>query len=268
MRCEDVHTELADYLAGRSAAAAEVAAHLRSCPACQAEVEGLDDTWRLLGSVPAEQLDSARLRARFDESVAEYAGDQRSGSDTGWPASRRAWPISRSFAQGALAAAAALILGVVLGRQTSAPPAPATDPQIAGLRQELHDMRQMVTLSLLQQQSASDRLKGVTFTGRLDSPDNEVVTALVDTLMHDANVNVRLASIDALKRFAEHDVVRRGTVDALTRQTSPLVQIALIDYLIEMQGRESADAIRRLSQDPMVDETVRARATWALGKVG
>ena len=120
----------------------------------------------------------------------------------------------------------------------------------------------------MQQQSASERLRGVAWTGQIDEPGSEVVTALLDTLMHDPNVNVRLASIDALKRFGERDVVRQGAVEALQRQTSPLVQIALVDFLVEVNGRQSADALRRLSQDPMVNDAVRARAAWGLQRVG
>ena len=89
------------------------------------------------------------------------------------------------------------------------------------------DLRQMVSLSLLQQQSASERLKGVAWAAQLESGDGSVVTALLDALSNDPNVNVRLASVDALKRFATQDAVRRGAVTALERQTSPLVQIAL-----------------------------------------
>ena len=129
-------------------------------------------------------------------------------------------------------------------------------------------MRQMVTLSLLQQQSASERLKGVSFTARIDQPGGEVTLALLDALMHDPNVNVRLATIDALRRFAARDNVRRGMIDALTRQTSPLVQIALIDFVVETNGREAADTLRRLSNDPMFDQAVRGRATQALQQIG
>ena len=129
-------------------------------------------------------------------------------------------------------------------------------------------MRQMVTLSLMQQQSASERLKGVTWINEIDQPGSEVVTALLDALMHDPNVNVRLASIDALKRFGERDVVRQGALEAFPRQTSPLVQIALIDFVIEVNGRDSAGTLRRLSEDPMLDEAVRARAAWGLQQLG
>ena len=128
-------------------------------------------------------------------------------------------------------------------------------------------MRQMLTLTLLQQRSASDRLKGVTWTSQIDHPGSEIVTALLDTLMHDPNVNVRLASVDALRRFADRDSVRRGAVEALPRQTSALVQIALIDFLVEVGGRESAATLRGLTQDPRLDHTVRERAAWALQHV-
>jgi len=129
-------------------------------------------------------------------------------------------------------------------------------------------MRQMVTLSLLRQQSASDRLTGVSWTDRIDEPGAEVVSALLDTLTHDTNVNVRLATVEALRRFAERDTVRRGVVDAFDAQTSPLVQIAVIDFLVEAEGPRSAGLLMRLSEDPRLDEAVRARAARGLERLG
>ena len=76
-------------------------------------------------------------------------------------------------------------------------------------------MRQMLMLSLMQQQSATERLRGVSGSVQIDQPGAEIVRALLETLMHDPNVNVRLACVDALRRFSEQDVVRRGTVQAL-----------------------------------------------------
>jgi HEAT repeat protein len=125
-----------------------------------------------------------------------------------------------------------------------------------------------VSLSLMQQQSASDRLKGVSWTGQLDRPSGEVVAALLDALMHDPNVNVRLATIDALERFASREDVRRAAIEAVDRQMSPLVQIALIDFLVKTNERQSAPTLRRLAEDPQVNGAVRARATWGLQQLG
>ena len=136
------------------------------------------------------------------------------------------------------------------------------------MREELRDMRQIVTLSLLQQQSASERLKGVSYTSQIEQPGDAVTVALLDALMHDPNDNVRLCTVDALRRFADHAPVRRGAIDALSRQTSPLVQMALIEFVLEVGGRDAAEALRRLSTDPMVDEVVRARAMSGLTQLG
>lgn len=262
MRCEEIHAHLADHLAGGLAPdeAEAVAEHLRTCPACAAEVEGLDDTWQLLGAMPAHQPDSSAMRARFDAALEGY---QR-GLEGQTPQSRLL--RFRTYGLQFAAAAAMVLLGVVIGRQTTRPAAP--DPQLALLRDELRDMRQMVTLSLLQQQSASERLRGVSFTTLIDQPGSEVTVALLDTLMHDSNVNVRLATIDALKRLASREAVRRGVIDALPRQTSPLVQIALIDFIVEQNAREAADTLRGLSMDEMLDRAVRARALQGLQRIG
>jgi hypothetical protein len=94
------------------------------------------------------------------------------------------------------------------------------------------------------------------------------VTALIDTLRHDENVNVRLASIDALKRFAARDDVRHAALDALQTQRTPLVQMALIDFVVETQDRDAATALRRISADAQLDQTVRTRAAWGLEHLG
>jgi hypothetical protein len=261
MRCEEIDAHLADHLAGTLApdTSSEVVEHLRTCRECAARADGLDETWQMLGTVPAARPDSSAMRARFDAALDGYQhGLRGEASRSGWGRRLRAYGPP-------LAAAAALVLGIGIGRQTTTTP---PDPQLTILRDELRDMRQMVTLSLLQQQSASERLKGVSFTTRLDQPDSEVTLALLDALMHDPNVNVRLATIDALKPLAAREQVRRGVIDAIPRQTSPLVQIALIDFVVETSGRGAAETLRQLSADPMLDEAVRKRASRGLQQVG
>ena len=125
-------------------------------------------------------------------------------------------------------------------------------------------MRQMVALSLMQQQSASERLKGVNWSYQLQQPDREVLTALLDTLMHDPNVNVRLAAIDALRQFGGQPVVRSGVVEALGRQDSPMVQVALIDLVVDLKEKESVDTLRKLIQNEKLNEAVRTRAQKGL----
>ena len=220
------------------------------------------EIWDLLGDIPGEPPNSAAMRGRFDAALTEEVA---ASSTRGRREVRRPWQYVAPWALAA-AAIAVLAVGIVIGRATTQ--APRVDPSLAELRQELRETRQMVALSLLQQQSASQRLKGVSWTGQIEMPGTEIVSALLDTLMHDANVNVRLASIDALRRFADQQNVRVAAVDALTRQDSPLVQVALIDFMVEINEREAVPELRRLSQDTMVNQAVRDRARWSLQQIG
>ena len=254
MECEAARAQLADRLTATTVAdtSAGLEEHLQTCATCAREAQESADTWARLADIPPPQADSASMRARFD-AIAPPS-----------PASHAAWTT-----YGLQSAAAILLLvgGFVAGRQTS--PAPVIEPAIAELREELRATRQMVSLSLLQQQSASERLRGITYTSQIDRPGGELVSALLDTLMHDPDVNVRLKSIEALKRFADRENVRLAAAEALTeRASAPLVQIALIDFLVEANDRNSAVSLRQLADDAMADKAVRAHAVWGLQHIG
>ena len=90
----------------------------------------------------------------------------------------------------------------------------------------------------------------MTWSSTLEQPGNEVVSALLDTLLHDPNVNVRLAAIDALARFAGEQQVRQGAIDALQSASSPMVQIALIDFVVGVRDTGSIDTLKKLVADP------------------
>jgi hypothetical protein len=59
-------------------------------------------------------------------------------------------------------------------------------------------------------------------------------------------------------------MVRRGLVEALDRQTSPMVQIALIDVLVDIRDQQASSALKDLSQEAGLNPEVRERAQWAL----
>ena len=128
-------------------------------------------------------------------------------------------------------------------------------------------MRQMVALSLLQQQSASERLRGVSWAYRVEPSDTEVLSALLTAVNQDPNVNVRLAAVDALHAFGSSPVTRNAIIRAIPRQTTPLVQIALLDLLVDLKEKEAAPELRKLSTDEAVNGGVRQHARWALEKL-
>jgi HEAT repeat protein len=78
---------------------------------------------------------------------------------------------------------------------------------------------------------------------------------------------VRLSAVDALQKFATGPEVALAMVNSIPEQESPLVQIALIDMLVQLDARGAAPGLARISKDMKMDEMVRQRAAWALHKM-
>jgi HEAT repeat protein len=135
--------------------------------------------------------------------------------------------------------------------------------EIARLREEVASTRAMVALSLLQQQSATERLRGIDYSGRV-SAEPEIVAALIQAVDHDPSVNVRLAAIDALSKASGDSAVLRSLTASLSRQDSPMVQAALVDYLADAHDRQAVGTLRQLDAQPALDPAVRARTQVAL----
>ena len=261
--CQDLSTFFVDYVDGNlpEAEAAEVRHHLGQCAACQAEVESLGAVWQTLGEL-AEEEPSEELRQRFYSTLDAYQdgmGHSKSWGDrfSEWLASW--WPTQPAMQ--AAWTAAALVLGLLAGARFFAG---GGNQELAEMRAEMASLNRLVSLSLLNQQSASSRLQGVSYSRR-SADDEEVVDALVDVLNGDDNVAVRLAAVDALAGFAERPRLADELRSSLLAQSSPLVQVALVEVLAELGGAETVRTLDELAQRRGLDEAVRSRIARHLG---
>jgi hypothetical protein len=220
----------------------------------------LSELWRSLDLIPVEEPSGA-LRDRFYEMLGAYRQGLAS-NQTYAPGRARGWWRSPGWQ----AAAAVLLVGIGMGIGYGLQ-GDKSRPELVQLREEVTNMRQMVALSLLQQQSASERLRGVGWAYQAEPSDREVLGALVTAVNHDTNVNVRLAAVDALRRFAASPETRRAVVDALPAQSTPLVQVALIDLLVDFKERSAAGVLKTLAANQDANDGVREQARWALEKL-
>ena len=269
MRCEDIQDRLIDVTApGLATPDPRVRLHLETCRECRASFERATRAWNLLPAVPEAEPDSQAMRTRFAATLERQRRDAnvsrnavKAFRETEW----RGWRGWRP-AYGAAAALVALIAGASIGRQF--PRGDVVDAgQFNAMRQELREVRAMLTLSLMQQSAASERIKGVSSAAHMDDPRADVVSALLETLAHDPSVNVRLASIRALERFNERPPVRAAVVQAVTREQSPLVTIALIDFVVDAMDRGAIEPLRQLSRDAGRDAAVRDTAARAVERL-
>jgi hypothetical protein len=231
--------------------------HLLACESCAATYRDLARTLALVGD-----LDVPERNERYGLEVWQRIRHHLPPQDAPWQVGLSSWRRPVLMAAAAMLVVAGFAAGRFGPRSDSAPQDSLAN--LTEVRKELREMREMLMLSLMQQQSAAERLRGVSWSGEIDQPGTEIVRALLETLMHDPNVNVRLACVDALQRFSEQDVVRRGTLQALANSSYPLVQIALIDFMVETKDKDAIGALRRLSEDSTVDEAVRDRAAWGV----
>jgi len=270
MTCDEAKILLADYWSQTLGEAQELAfeTHTATCDQCRAEAERLGALWKNLALLPVEEP-GANLRSRFYESLGAFrqgleSAPKRSLRDkilALWPR-QPAWQMGLSFAL--------LAIGVGVGYEIRPVKGVVEQPagtELSQLRGEVSSMRQMVALSLMQQQSAGERLRGVTYAYQAPPSDTEVLSALLTTVNQDQNVNVRLAAVDALHKFGASPVTRTAIVQSIRKQDTPLVQIALLDLLVDLRDHDAAPELGKIANDDKIDSAVRQHAKWALGKV-
>jgi len=268
MTCERFTELLPDFLTGTlgTAASAELQAHAATCASCHEEMAGLSAMWNRLAALP-DEMPGETLRTRFYAALAGYQQELRMAyapprwRDDGLGAWLQRWWPRQPAVQFALAALFFVLGGLIGARLHQDNERPG---ELAQLRDEVRNMQQLVTISLLQQQSASERLRGVSWSYQIGSADTEVQSALLQTLNYDPNVNVRLAAVDAVARYAEAPAVRQALLDALPRQSSPLIQIALVDLMVERHEARAVESFRRLSGEKTTNQAVRQRIEWAI----
>jgi hypothetical protein len=259
MQCKDFRDRLIDVtdedLVSQDP---KVREHLKECARCRQDLQRSDHVWALLADIPEPTPDWSGMRERFAGMM------EGSHAHRGWPAVLQlpAWrPV-----YAAMVIIAALAAGTFVGRQIPAGGS-ASSQGLNAMRQELRDLRELLALSLMQQALATDRIKGASWAARMDDPRADVLTELIDVLLHDPNVNVRLACLRALERFGERPAVREGVAKALAGEQSSLVSVALIEFVVQAKDKMAIDALRRLSEDPMRDQAVRDTAAQAIERL-
>ncbi|GHA68554.1 HEAT repeat domain-containing protein [Pontibacter akesuensis] len=138
-------------------------------------------------------------------------------------------------------------------------------PEIAALRKEVQEMKQVLATGPAADYSASDRIQVVSQEFSAAPEDDEVITLLISTMNSDPNVNVRLAASEALFKFKESEQVRNALIKSLPKQTDPLMQITLIDMLVQLKEKKAVEQFRKLAEKEDLLPIVKNKAQEGIG---
>lgn len=280
MNCQRIQDSFIDYQTGilPKHEATQVRDHLKTCLECQREWAGLQQTLIALDKLP-EPEPSPRLRANFNRWLDEAEAELDAPSPFALARSRidaffAALLPSRPAVQFALTLAV-LVAGVMVGARFLPTPEPqvvvqsdpATQQELADLRSQVESMNRVVSTHLLTQ-PASNRLRGVIAALNEGGSDDRTLARLLNTLAFDPSVNVRLTALEALYAHVDLAPVRNGVLNALPRETSPLVQVAMIDFIIASRDEGAAATLEQLNRNPATDAVVREAARRGLVRLG
>jgi hypothetical protein len=151
--------------------------------------------------------------------------------------------------------------GWMIGQQGTA------QTEVAELRQDIDEVKQMVALAQLRKESASERIMATYEFKKMDSASDEILDALIYTFNNDENPNVKNAAADALFKFGNHDKVRKAFINGLTRQSDPVLQIKLIDMLVELDEKRALPKLQEVMQEETHMMVVKQKAAQGMGKL-
>ncbi len=117
-----------------------------------------------------------------------------------------------------------LSIGFFLGRLTDS-------ESVGPAASSVIDLQTRLVRAQLQSPRPTARLEAIHETYEMNRLGDDVTSALLAAIRNDPNVNVRLAAIDALSRFADQREVRDGLQQSIQIQKSPLIQTTIYEML-------------------------------------
>jgi HEAT repeat protein len=268
--CSDVKTLLIDYADGLLVPAVreKVDQHLKECESCRQEVSEYRILFAEMASTSLQQP-PASLKENFNtmlQSELNIAATMQMVNEK-----KEAKVITVKPMSFLLRIAACLVL-VAIGAfgaiQWKSPRQQMAIAEVNELKTEVQQIKETMLLNLLSEESASDRIRAVSYAEELTNPDPKIIQALLTTMNSDDNVNVRMAAINSLAKFTgTNPTLVDSLIASLRSQKEPLVQIVLITVLTDKKETRAIQPLREIISDRETLLPVKQLAEQGLKKV-
>lgn len=259
MKCNDVENLTIDYLENSLPQEEKelVDLHLLNCANCRLAVEQSKLLLGMISQLPKEDSPE-NLRHSFEAML------QQEKREVSVSKSSKVIHLPWKRIMTVAAAAALLIVGSLYGGYQANR---KTEERVSHLEQQYQETRKERTLAMFDNRSASKRIQAVSYSEEMEHPDEKVLQAIINRLHHDENVNVRLAAAEALWKFKEEELVKQALVHALELETSPDVQIAIIEFLIGAHEKRAVKPMQKLLNQPSVPAFVKEQVRHGLKQI-
>ena len=154
-----------------------------------------------------------------------------------------------------------IVAGWMLGKQGT------ENSEVALLRKDVNEMKELVALTQLRDHSASERIMATYEFKKLDSASDEILDALINAFNNDDNPNVKNAAAEALFKFGNNDKVRKAFINGLSYQKDPVLQIKLIDMLVGLDEKRALPKLQEMMQEQAQMKIVKQKAAQGIGKL-
>lgn len=232
------------------------------------EEDILRDALKSIDDVPQELKADAELFAMMgalSTETAESELDLEESETRVIPIHQQPYGFNLSWTVRIAAGFSILVIGIFSGWFLGRQGGESTD--VAELRQDITEMKEMMALTQLRKESASERIMATYEFKKLDSASDEILDALIYTFNNDDNANVKNAAAEALFKFGNHDKVRKAFINGLTTQTDPVLQIKLIDMLVGLNERRALPKLQEMMQQENQMMVVKQKAAQGIGKL-
>jgi hypothetical protein len=232
MKCEDVQQLLIDYI--DNAIDAELKEtldqHLSACENCRNELNELQTLLQLMESGADMEKPDENLHRNFSTMLNQEIKNTQNNDSK--PEGRKVSRFTRELLKVA-AAVAIFAIGILIGTQIKSSVKNAQTDQLTKLTKEVKEMKEALMFTMLDEESASQRIKAVNYADEISNPNSNIINALIKTLNTDKNVNVRLAAAYSLQKFTNSQFVMDSLIASLAKQQEPIIQVVLINILTE-----------------------------------
>jgi len=211
--------------------------------------------------MPSDKLDANFYQMLFSAQSALHETTQQQNEYSS-PEKKRAlslidtvksWLMPKHIAQ-----FATLTLVFVLGLNVNqAPNNDINNATYSGLQQDISSLTTVLAMSMLQKDSASERLSGVAYSRQTDLSNPLLVEQLIALLARDKSTSVRLAIINSLSQLKSFASAELQLLTLAIQEKNLLVQIELCRLLLNYGSADIKKSLTEQTNQQLLKPEVR-----------